>query len=237
MKISIVIPVYNESKTIITVLNNIKKLIENNPHAFQIIIVNDGSTDNTDVLIQKEKNLYNEYIKLEKNSGKGSALKEGFKKCDGDITIIQDADLEYNPNDYEKLIEPFLKYNADVVYGSRFKSSETNRVLFFWHSVANKIITIFSNIFSDLNLTDVETGYKVFRTSMLKNLNIEEKSFGIEIELTHKIANIKPQPKIYEVGISYNGRTYSEGKKIGPKDAFFALYCILKYGFIKKFFS
>ena len=234
MKISIIIPAYNESKTIKTVLNNINNIIDKNLYEFQIVVINDGSIDETDKIIKENKHLYHEYIKLEKNMGKGRALSHGFKKCTGDITIIQDADLEYDPNDYEKLISPFLKFDADVVYGSRFKSSHSNRVLFFWHSIANKLITLFSNIFSNLNLTDVETGYKVFRTVLLKNIKIEEKSFGVEIELTHKIANKKPQPKFYEVGISYNGRTYAEGKKIGPKDAIVAFYCILKYGLFKK---
>ena len=234
MKISILIPAFNESKTILKVLNNISKAINNIDHQFQIIIINDGSTDDTDKILLENKNLYDEYLKLEKNSGKGYALSCGFQKCDGDIVIIQDADLEYDPSDYKYLISPFIKLDADVVYGSRFKSSSLNRVLFFWHSVANKLITLFSNIFSNLNLTDVETGYKAFRTSLIKNLTIEEKSFGIEIELTHKIANKKPQPKFYEVGISYNGRTYAEGKKIGPKDALVAIYCVVKYGLLNK---
>ena len=236
MKISIIVPVFNEEKTIIQILKNIKKIESKVQGDFEIIVINDGSTDNTINLLNENKNIYEKLININKNQGKGNAINEGFRNSTGDIIIIQDADLEYNPEDYEKLLIPFFKYDADVVYGSRFRSSNINRVLFFWHSIANKFITLCSNLFSDLNLTDVETGYKVFKKDIVKRINIEEKRFGFEIEITHKIANCKPKPKIFEVGISYYGRTYEEGKKIGIKDAFRALYCIIKFGLIRKFF-
>tara|TARA_B100000242_G_scaffold249141_1_gene190381 strand:+ start:519 stop:1229 length:711 start_codon:yes stop_codon:yes gene_type:complete len=236
MKISIIVPVFNEEKTIIQILKNIKKIESKVQGDFEIIVINDGSTDNTINLLNENKNIYEKLININKNQGKGNAINEGFRNSTGDIIIIQDADLEYNPEDFEKLLIPFFKYNADVVYGSRFRSSNINRVLFFWHSIANKFITLCSNLFSDLNLTDVETGYKVFKKEIIKSINIEEKRFGFEIEITHKIANYKPKLKIFEVGISYYGRTYEEGKKIGIKDAFRALYCIIKFGLIRKFF-
>ena len=234
MKISILIPAYNESKTILEILNKIHAHKNKVSHEFEIIIVNDGSTDDTKDKLIKENHLYNQVIDIEKNSGKGNALNLGFTKCTGDIIIIQDADLEYSPEDYPRLLLPFEKFNADIVYGSRFRSSDVSAVLLFWHMVANKIITLVSNIFSDLNLSDVETGYKVFKKKLINEIKLNEKRFGIEIELTHKFANLSPKPKIYEVGISYNGRTYIEGKKIGIKDAFRAIYCILKYSFFEK---
>ena len=237
MKISIIVPIYNEEKTIIKVLNKINIIKDKINKEFEIIVVDDGSIDGTKEILNKNNDLFDEIIDIERNQGKGNAIDEGFKKSSGDIIIIQDADLEYDPNEYPKLILPFEKFDADIVYGSRFRSSNINRVLFFWHSLANKIITLTSNIFSDLNLTDVETGYKVFRKEIIKNMNIEEKRFGFEIEITHKIANLKPKPKIFEVGVSYFGRTYEEGKKIGIKDAFRAIYCIMKFGLIKKYWK
>jgi len=236
MKISIIIPVFNEEKTVIKILKYIKEIKYKIQGEFEIIVINDGSTDNTSNLLNEHRDIYDKLININLNQGKGNAINEGFKNSTGDIIIIQDADLEYNPDDYEKLLTPFFKYDADVVYGSRFRSSNINRVLFFWHSIANKFITLFSNIFSDLNLTDVETGYKAFKKDIIKKISLEEKRFGFEIEITHKIANSKPKPKIFEVGISYYGRTYEEGKKIGIKDGFRALYCIIKFGLIKKFF-
>ena len=229
MKISIIVPIYNEEKTIIKVFNKINSIKDKINKEFEIIVVDDGSIDRTKEILNKNNDLFDEIINIESNQGKGNAINEGFKKSNGDIVIIQDADLEYDPNEYPKLILPFEKFDADIVYGSRFRSSDINRVLFFWHSLANKIITIISNIFSDLKLTDVETGYKVFRKEIIKDMNIEEKRFGFEIEITHKIANLKPKPKIFEVGVSYFGRTYEEGKKIGIKDAFRAIYCIIKF--------
>ena len=175
MKISIIVPVFNEEKTIIQILKNIKKIESKIQCDFEIIVINDGSSDNTINLLNENKNIYEKLININKNQGKGNAINEGFRNSTGDIIIIQDADLEYNPEDYEKLLIPFFKYDADVVYGSRFRSSNINRVLFFWHSIANKFITLCSNLFSDLNLTDVETGYKVFKKEIIKSINIEEK--------------------------------------------------------------
>ena len=234
MKISIVIPVFNEAKTIIQVLDKIHLATNSINHKFEIIIVNDGSTDKTKDNLIRNKHLYDQLINIEKNMGKGNALNLGFSKCSGEVIIIQDADLEYSPEDYPKLLSPFEKFDADIVYGSRFRTSDISAVLLFWHTIANKIITLTSNIFSDLNLSDVETGYKVFKKKLINDIKLNEKRFGIEIELTHKFSNLIPKPKIYEVGISYNGRTYMEGKKIGVKDAFRAIYCILKYAFIEK---
>ena len=234
MKVSIVIPVFNEAKTIIQVLDKIHLATNGINHKFEVIIVNDGSTDKTKDNLIRNKHLYDQLINIEKNMGKGNALNLGFSKCSGEVIIIQDADLEYSPEDYPKLLSPFEKFDADIVYGSRFRTSDISAVLLFWHTIANKIITLTSNIFSDLNLSDVETGYKVFKKKLINDIKLNEKRFGIEIELTHKFSNLIPKPKIYEVGISYNGRTYMEGKKIGVKDAFRAIYCILKYAFIEK---
>ena len=232
MKISIVVPLYNEERTIINILskiqNEIKKL---NEFDFEVIIINDGSNDNSKKLLEENSNLYNTLISFNKNRGKGFAIKEGLKKISGEIILIQDADLEYLPHNYKNLLEPFKEYEAQVVYGSRFKSTEASRVLFFWHMIANKIITFCSNIFSNLNLTDVETGYKVFRSDILKKIDLKENSFAFEIEVTQKIAKIKPKLRIFEVGISYFGRTYDEGKKIGFKDALSALISIFKHSF------
>lgn len=234
MKVSIVIPAFNESKTIIQILDKIHQNKKNINHELEIIIIDDGSTDDTKDKLTKHKHLYDQLIEIKNNTGKGNALNKGFSKCSGEIIIIQDADLEYSPEDYPKLLSPFEKFDADIVYGSRFRSSDISAVLLFWHTIANKIITLTSNIFSDLNLSDVETGYKVFKKKLINNIKLNEKRFGIEIELTHKFSNLNPKPKIYEVGISYNGRTYMEGKKIGIKDAFRAIYCILKYTFIER---
>ena len=232
MKISIVVPLYNEERTIINILskiqNEIKKL---NEFDFEVIIINDGSNDNSKKFLEENSNLYNTLISFNKNRGKGFAIKEGLKKISGEIILIQDADLEYLPHNYKNLLEPFKQYEAQVVYGSRFKSTEASRVLFFWHMIANKIITFCSNIFSNLNLTDVETGYKVFRSDILKKIDLKENSFAFEIEITQKIAKIKPKLRIFEVGISYFGRTYDEGKKIGFKDALSALISIFKHSF------
>ena len=202
-----------------------------NEFNFEVININDGSNDNSKKLLKENSSLYNTLISFNNNRGKGFAIKEGLKKISGEIILIQDADLEYLPHNYKNLLEPFEQYEAQVVYGSRFKSTEASRVLFFWHMIANKIITFCSNIFSNLNLTDVETGYKVFRSDILKKIDLKENSFAFEIEITQKIAKIKPKLRIFEVGISYFGRTYDEGKKIGFKDALSALISIFKHSF------
>ena len=204
-----------------------------NEFNFEVININDGSNDNSKKLLKENSSLYNTLISLNNNRGKGFAIREGLKKVSGEIILIQDADLEYLPHNYKNLLIPFEKYDAQVVYGSRFRSTEANRVLFFWHMIANKMITFCSNIFSNLNLTDVETGYKIFRSDVIKKVDLKEDSFAFEIEVTQKIAKIKPKIKIFEVGISYFGRTYDEGKKIKLKDAIYAFISIFKYS-IKK---
>lgn len=229
MKKSIIIPCYNEINNIAKVIDKVLSKIEEGDN---IIVVDDGSSDGT---AQYLANLKNEKIKIILNSqnfGKGFALRTAFKNQENlkDLVLIQDADLEYNPDDYEKLLLPFYETNADIVYGSRFLGgSKYQRIHFFWHYLANKILTFITNIFTNLNMTDMETGYKVFKKSALVNLNLKENSFGIEPEITVKMA--KKKLKFYEVPVSYAGRSYEEGKKIRLKDAFIALYCIIKYSF------
>ncbi len=231
MKISIVIPVYNEANTFMEILKQVKKAPLPPRCQREIIIVDDCSTDGTRDLLKRIKNKEIRIIYHKTNQGKGASLKTGFTHCTGDIVIIQDADLEYDPNEYPKILKPILDGKADVVYGSRFAGGESHRVLYFWHYMANKVLTFFSNMLSDLNLTDMETCYKVFKSRIIKKINIEEKRFGIEPEITAKIAHLarKENIAIYETGISYSGRTYEEGKKIGFKDALKAFWCILKY--------
>ena len=234
--LSIVIPAYNEGNTIHSILNKIKNVKLTDYIQKEIIIVNDCSQDNTEEAIKeyslKNKDLSIQYFKHKFNQGKGAALHTGISKATGDFVIIQDADLEYDPEEYNDLLTPILKGFADVVYGSRFKGSNPHRILFFWHSFGNHILTFVSNILTNLNLTDMETCYKLFKREIIQSLQLKEKRFGFEPEVTAKISKI-PNIKIYEVGISYYGRTYKEGKKIGWKDGVRAFYCIIKYKFVK----
>lgn len=231
-KLSIVIPAYNEGRTIHLILDKVKAVNLINGIQKEVIIVNDFSTDNTEEAVmgyqKANPDLPISYYKHEYNQGKGAALHTGIKKATGEYLIIQDADLEYDPREYNLLLQPVLDGFADVVYGSRFTGGRPHRILFFWHTIGNKMLTFASNMFSNLNLTDMETCYKLFRTDMIQKIELKEKRFGFEPEVTQKISRIKGV-RIYEVGISYYGRTYEEGKKIGMKDAFRALYCIIKY--------
>jgi glycosyltransferase involved in cell wall biosynthesis len=235
-KLSIIIPVYNEEKTILDILDKIRTIRLNHDIQKEIIIVNDCSTDDTDAVIRRylenAENSTIQYINHDKNRGKGAALHTGISKAGGDCLIIQDADLEYNPEEYNRLLEPIIMGKADVVYGSRFMGGEPHRVLFFWHSIGNNLLTFLANIASNLNLTDMETCYKLFKTEVIQSLHLREKRFGFEPEVTIKVSRI-PGIRIYEVGISYYGRTYQEGKKIGWKDGFRAIGCIIKYGFFR----
>lgn len=230
MKLSIVIPCYNEIKTIAAILEKIREVdLDVNR---EIVIVDDGSSDGTRDYLESIKDQADILVVLHAvNQGKGAALQTGFEKASGDIVLIQDADLEYDPCDYPRLLQPILDGVADVVYGSRFVGSEAHRVLYFWHSIGNRGLTLLSNAFTNLNLTDMEVCYKVFRKSVLDQIELKEKRFGFEPEITAKIARLKCP--IYEVGISYHGRTYEEGKKIGWRDGVRAIYVILKYGFLR----
>lgn len=228
--LSVVIPAYNEEKTIESVL---KALLAAPLPKLEIIVVDDGSSDNTRKILKKiEKKYIDTLIFREINGGKGAALRDGIAKATGDFVVIQDADLEYDPQDLPAVLQPLLDGKADVVYGSRFMGSAAHRVVYFWHYLANKYLTTLSNIFNNLNLSDMETGYKMFRRELIQDIEITENSFGIEPEITAKIAHRKA--RIYEVGISYHGRTYEEGKKIGLKDAFRAVWVIVKYGVLLK---
>jgi glycosyltransferase involved in cell wall biosynthesis len=232
-KLSIIIPVYNESKTVHLILDKIKNATLPLNISKEIIIVDDCSSDDTKNVIQtyisQNPELAIVLLGNEKNKGKGAALHLGIKNATGDFTIIQDADLEYDPNEYKILLQPVLDGFADVVYGSRFMGGNAHRVLFFWHTLGNRFLTFLSNMFTNLNLTDMETCYKLFNTKLLQSLTLKEQRFGFEPEVTAKISRIK-KIRIYEVGISYYGRTYDEGKKINWKDGFHAIFCVLKYG-------
>lgn len=233
-KLSVVIPAYNEANTIKIILDKINEVELINNINKEIIIVNDCSSDNTketiECYIEKNPKFTIIYHEHDKNMGKGAAIHTGIRLATGEILVIQDADLEYNPKEYNDLIKPIITDFADVVYGSRFMGSKPHRVLFFWHTIGNKFLTFLSNMFTNLNLTDMETCYKMFRTNVLKEIKLNEKRFGFEPEVTAKISKIKGI-RIYEVGISYYGRTYEEGKKIGWKDGFRAIWCIFKYRF------
>jgi glycosyltransferase involved in cell wall biosynthesis len=232
-KLSVIIPAYNEGNTIHLILNKIKSVQLTGNIEKEIIIVNDFSKDHTEQAIADYKSanpdMNIQYFKHEVNKGKGAALHTGIAKATGEYLIIQDADLEYDPNEYNDLLKPIIDGFADVVYGSRFMGSNPHRILFFWHTIGNRWLTFFSNMFSNLNLTDMETCYKLFNTQIIQAIPLREQRFGFEPEVTQKIARV-PKIRIYEVGISYYGRTYEDGKKIGWKDGVRAIYCILKYG-------
>jgi glycosyltransferase involved in cell wall biosynthesis len=225
MKVSVIIPCFNERGTIEQVVNSVR----NSPtQDIEIIVVDDGSTDGTiDVLKEKVAGVADQIIYQPTNRGKGAALRAGFAAATGDIILVQDADLEYSPSDYPALLQPIFSGSADVVFGSRFLGGRPHRVLYFWHMVGNRFLTLLSNMFTNLNLTDLESCYKAFRAPLVKNLDLREQGFGFEPEITAKLA--KTHCRIYEVGISYSGRTYEEGKKVNWKDGFRAIYAIVRY--------
>lgn len=235
--LSVVIPAYNEGRTIHLILDKVKKVKLIGGFSAEIIVVNDCSTDNTKDSIQQyirdNPELNIRLISHEVNKGKGAALHTGIKEAGGAFTVIQDADLEYDPEEFNILLKPVVDGHADVVFGTRFYGGQAHRILFFWHTIGNRFLTFTSNMFTNLNLTDMETCYKLFRTSMLQQLDLREKRFGFEPEVTAKISRV-PGLRLYEVGISYYGRTFNEGKKIGWKDGFRALYCILKYNIFNR---
>lgn len=234
--LSVIVPAYNEESTVYQIL---KQIVESKTEGVkkEIIFIDDFSTDQTLKKVESFRNDFPEVvmkiIRFNKNSGKGSAIHKGIEEAEGDFILIQDADLEYDPGDYEKLLQPILENKADVVYGSRFQGSAPHRVLFFWHSLGNRFLTFLSNLFTNLNLTDMETCYKLFRSDILKKIDLKEKRFGFEPEVTAKISRM-PGIRICEVGVSYFGRKYFEGKKINWKDGVRAVYCIVKYNLFSR---
>jgi glycosyltransferase involved in cell wall biosynthesis len=235
--LSIIVPAFNEEHTIANILDRVAAVQLVQGVQKEILIVNDCSRDHTEQVVQEymgqHPDLNIQYFKHEVNQGKGAALHTGIRKATGDFVIVQDADLEYDPEEYNILLQPILDDFADVVYGSRFMGGKPHRILFFWHSIGNKFLTFLSNALTNLNLTDMETCYKLFRREVIQNLDLREKRFGFEPEVTAKVSRI-PGIRIYEVGISYYGRTYEEGKKIGWRDGFRAIYCILKYNLFSR---
>lgn len=230
-RLTVVIPVYNEIKTIREIVAQVKRA---SYPVHEIVLVDDCSKDGTSDVLRDEIAKIDgcKVFRHEVNQGKGAALRTGFSKATGDYVVVQDADLEYDPREYDKLMKPIEEGKADVVFGSRFAGGEPHRVVYFWHMVGNKVLTLASNMFTNINLTDMETCYKVFRRDIIQGIVIEENRFGFEPEVTAKVAKV-PEVRIYEVGISYSGRTYAEGKKIGMKDGFRALYAILKYNLFR----
>jgi glycosyltransferase involved in cell wall biosynthesis len=229
-KLSVVIPCFNEERSLETVVKRVLAADRCGLN-LELIIIDDGSADRSSEVMKSVAANHPEIVSVTHatNRGKGAALRTGFNTATGDIVLVQDADLEYDPAEYPRLLKPILDGRADVVFGSRFRGGEETRVLYFWHRVANQLLTLASNMFTDLNLTDMETCYKVFRREVLAQIDIVENRFGFEPEITAKVARLAARPRIYEVGISYSGRTYEEGKKIGFRDAVRALYCIVRY--------